>query len=317
MSIINQLVYNSKPQPEKLNILSLFYNGVFDISLLDTGHNFYGAIDTSAYPFPAIKQHQAPNLFVLQNINQARNIPLDLILFNSRERHEQFFQLCRSLHVPGLIVDHNHINTNNYFIKKHLEQFRIPCVSTSDSTKQQFGGDNIFYHIEDYCGEFEKDIDILIVGSFPETVYPLLINIKNKFPTLKLVGNNPKLQFSEHVETYNDYRNLFKRSKLFVNLLNLVGQTNIPHELFWALKSKCPIISLETLSYTEILNKDNSIVISDIENLIPSIYTLSSNKKKYGELVNHTTDLNKFNNPNFIEDWDTIFKKYSGVYYDR
>lgn len=311
MSIINQLIYSSVKQPENLNILSFFYDGRFDIELLQTNHNFYGVLDISMYPWPAYNNKDYPNLKLLSNINDVRNINFDLILFNSRQKHEQFFQLSKALHVNSLIIDHDYIPTSSFFIKKHLEQFKLPSVSTCDIVQKQFKNQtNIFYNIEQNIGEFDKDIDILIIGTFNESNFPWLGQLKQKFPNLRLVGHNPGIPFSESVETYKDYKNLFRRTKIFVNLPT---QQNIPYELLWALQSKCAIITTYIPAYNDILNKDNSITITEIKEIETQINNLLYNPKKYQELIEHTTDISKYNN-NFIQDWNSILRHHAGVY---
>lgn len=314
MSIINQLIYSSVKQPEKLNILSFFYDGKFDVELLKTGHNFYGVLDSTMYPWPGYRNADYPNLKLLPNINDIRNINFDLILFNSRQKHEQFFPLTKSLHVNGLIVDHDYIPTSSFFIKKHLEQFKLPSISTSDTVKNQFKNNtNIFYNIDQNIGEFDKDIDILIVGKFNESHFQWLGQLKQKFPNLKLVGHNPTVPFSETVETYQDYKNLFRRTRIFVNL---PMQQNLSHELLWALQSNCAIISTSIPVYSEILNKDNCINITDVKDIETQINNLLHNPKRLKEATEYTVDLSKFHN-NFIEDWTNTFKQYAGVYSDN
>jgi hypothetical protein len=317
MSLINQLYYSSIEKSGPLNIFSFFYDGKFDIELLRTGHNFYGLLEHSMYPWPGFKNRNFPNLHFLNNINDIKDVPLDLIIFNSRQKYEQFINtnhnISKGLHVPTLILDHDYIGANSFFIKKHLESIKSPSIATSAIIQKQLKcADLIEYHIDEKHGEHTKDIDILICGYFSEGDFGTLFALKQNFPTLKLISLNNKIPFAEMVETYEDYKNLFKRAHIFVNLS---PQTNLNYDLIWALQNKCAIISTDIASHRDLLiHNTNSKIVSNLDGVIVEIKNLVNNAQEMKKLTSYSVDFSEFNT---IDKWKEVFHRYTGIYYDH
>ena len=308
MSIISNLIRKSTKHEGPLNILSFFYDGRFDIELLKTGHHFYGVINTS-YPWPGFNNAPYKNLHILNNLNEINNIDCDLILFNNRNSQQQFFGMCRNLHVPGLIIDHDISIHNKFFLNQIKQQSPLDCVSTSEPVQNQFGHQiNINYGIEQKAGEYEKDIDILISGNFSEQDLFIIHTIKQRFPSLQVVGHNPSLPYGFTVDNYENYKDLFKRSKIF---LNLALQGNISYEILWCLQYKTAIVTCQTEAYSSILkDQENCIIINGLDNIINSVQNLAHNRNLFNKITNHNTDLSKFNQNNFLQQWKNLLEGY-------
>jgi hypothetical protein len=308
MSIISNLIRKSVKKEGPLNILSFWYDGRFDIELLKTGHNFYGSIDASTYPWPAFDSAKYPNLHILDNINEVNNLDLDLVIFNHREAHSKFYNIPRMLHVPAFIIDHDFDVNNQYILKRIKAETPYPSVSTSQFVQRQYDSKhNINYGVERKTGEYDKDIDILISGNFPDNELMFINSLKSRFPTLKLIGRNEKVPYSEAVETFEDYRNLFKRARLFINLSI---QRNTQYEILWALYHKCCIISNISPVYEGLLNENNCIHVSSLDEVQRAIQNLVNNKAMFNKMASHDTNLSQFNNDDFIKGWNDIFESY-------
>lgn len=308
MSVISNLIRKSIKHSGPLNILTFFYDGRFDIEILKTGHNFYGLMNHS-YPWPGFYDANEHNLHLIQTVEETKNLDLDLILFNNRASNQQFFHLCRFLHLPAIIVDHDVSKHNTFFLDQIQQQFPVEAVSTSPVVQKQFKHSiNINYGIEQKRGEYEKDIDILISGNFADQDLFILNTIKQQFPTLKLVGHNPNVAYSEMVDTFEDYKNLFKRTKIFINL---AIQGNLSYELLWCLQYKCIPITCQTPAYSQLLvDNENCILVNGLEQIISAVRNLSRNKEVFNKLVNHKTDLSQFNQETFIKTWSDLLEGY-------
>ncbi len=265
-------------------------------------------MNTTAYPVPCFQKAEYPNLRILENLSQINNLDLDLVIFNSREMHHPHFNLPRVLHVPALIIDHDINATNDFFLKQIKAQTPYPTVSTNEFVRKQFDCvKNINYGIEQKRGEYTKDIDILVCGNFPDTDIFFLNSLKQAFPGLKLIGHNPNAPYSESVETFEDYKGLFKRTNVF---LNLALQKNIQYEILWALQNNCAIISHITPVYDGLLNKENCTAINTSDEVLSSLKNLANNKATFKKMTSYTTNLDAFNMDNFVSEWKELLETY-------
>lgn len=312
MSIISNLIRKSKQIDGPLNILSFFYDGKFDIELLGTGHHFYGLLDHSAYQWPGFQNAMYSNLHILESPNDIGSIDFDLILFNNRHVHHQFFGLCRQLHVPCLIVDHDMNNQNAFNRTKNKQFIRFPHVSTSQLVKSQYESDEVInYGIDVKNWEHDKEIDILCTISLQHDI-GFCNEIKKQFPSAIFIGHNPNVPYAGLVETYEDYKNLFKRTKLFVNLS---PQLNLNHDLLFALNNKVPIITMDLPIYDGILTEDNSIKVNHPDEIFSKIKQLAFDKALYNKISNFTTDLSQFSKAEFLSKWNEVLVKHASRVY--
>lgn len=313
MSIISNLIRKTKKKTGPLNILTFFYDGKFDIELLQTGHEFYGYLQQSAYQWPGYKNAMYRNLHILQEDNEFNNIDFDLVLFNSRHAHHQFFPIAKQLHLPALIIDHD-VNLQNAFMRSKNKQFTpFPHISTSEVVKAQYEAENyINYGIDKKNWAYEKDIDILCTVSNQHDL-SLVMEIKRQFPSSVFIGHNPNVPFAGLVETYEDYKNLFKRSRVFVNIS---PQLNLNYDILFALNNSVPIITQKNKVYDGLLEEGiNSIQVGSQEELISKIKELSFNKALYNKISNFSTNLDGFSQDNFLTRWNDVFTQNASRIY--
>ncbi len=314
MSIISNLIRKATKKEGKLNILTFFYDGKFDIELLQTGHEFYGCLEMSAYQWPGYVRAEYKNLHVLRDLNEIHNIEVDLVIFNNRSNHNQFFPICRQLHAPGLIIDHDLNNQNAFFRSKNKQYTPYPHISTSEYVQKQYESDTcINYGVVPKNWESDKDIDILCMASLQHDA-GLLNLIKQNFPSAVFIGHHPHLPYVGQVETFEDYKGLFRRARLFVNIS---PQTDINHDILYALNNGVPIITYGLPIYQGLLEQNrNCIQISSPEEIISKIKELSFDKALYNKISNSKTNLHdKFSQSIFIERWKEELSKHASRVY--
>jgi hypothetical protein len=313
MSTISNLVRKATKQNGKLNILTFFYDGKFDVELLQTGHEFYGCLEHSAWQWPGYTNAQYKNLHVLRDISEINNVDVDLVIFNSRERQNQFFGICRQLHAPGLIIDHDTNHQNAFFRAKNKQFTPFPNISTSEHVQQQYGSDIcINYRVVPKAWESQKDIDILCTVSLQHDM-GLINTIKQNFPSAVFIGHHPNLPYAAQVETFEDYKGLFRRARLFVNI---APQEDINHDILYALNNSVPIVTYERPVYKGLLEQNvNAIQVSSPEEIISKIKELSFDKSLYNKISNYKTNLTKFDQSIFLRRWrEELGKHASRVY---
>lgn len=302
MNILQNLVNKSIKSDRKLNILTFLYNGKFDRDLLLTGHNFYGIANSSYQGWLPIK-NMDDNLTLLPKPEDIQNLNnIDLVLFNNR-LHEEVFSLCKQQHIPGLIIDHQLCEDNPYIAQKLKQNNLFESVACSPTLQQELNSTYcIPYGINEYSGEYEKDIDILISGNFTASDSYAIKIIKQKFPTTRLIGHNPHILFSETPQTFNDYINIFKRTKLFVNLRNKNSQNNY-YDLLLAAKYNCSIVTYKTKLYSTIFDQSQVSYYDKPSSLLPAIYNKvpSPNYQLSGLYISKAE---------FIERWNKLLETY-------
>jgi len=304
-SILRRAIKNDKPA----NVLTFFYNGRFDIELAKTGHQFYGILNLSCYDWPAIKKIQADNLhYILPE--HVHDIDYDLILINHRTQNQDTIrQICTGLQVPTLMIDHDYNIENAYTIFTKRQSTPFTSISTLDVIAKQMGSNyTIPYGIQKLEPK-EKDIDVLVTGSFLKEDYHVLNNIAQKFKNCRIVGKNPGFEKSEHIDSYEEYLDLFARSKIYVNLAT---QFNIPHDLLWAYGSGCAVVTTTTVVTQEFLKHGvNCLTEGSFEGINGMIDTLLKDDKQRQSLVSNSSELlTQFDYNKFLQSWTDIINDY-------
>lgn len=298
---IRNLIKKTLKSKGPLNILSFFYDGKFDIELLTTGHNFYGFKGHSAYQWQNYKTDYS-NLHLLDQPLYHLN-SFDFAVINQRDRQRQFLNICQSLHLPVLLIDHDFSRDNAY--QRHQKKLPFDSVSTNKFVQKQFDNELINYAINQNEGQYLKDIDVLMCGNFSQNDFGLIQQIKTHIPNSKIIGNN--LPFSEEISTYEDYKALFPRAKVYINL---ASQENIPYELLWAQRYNCFTISNEIPPY-ELLKESNLFkVVSSLEEII-NLTKMYINKPQ----IKTTLDLSQHNDVTFQEQWNKKFEQFRNRIY--
>src|SRR5690606_14722220 len=120
----------------------------------------------------------------------------------------------------------------------------------------------------------------------------------------QVVGHNPSLPYGFTVDNYENYKDLFKRSKVF---LNLALQGNISYEILWCLQYRTAIVTCQTEAYASILkDQENCMIINGLDNIINAVQNLAHNRNLFNKITNHNIDLNKFNQDNFLQQWKNL-----------
>ena len=309
MNTVSSILQRATKTDKPANVLTFFYNGRFDVELAKTGHRFYGTPEISCYDWPAIKEIKVDNLYSIPT-NSIYDINYDLILVNHRTQNQKAIrQICSALQVPTLIVDHDFNIENPYTIFTKRKQSPFTSIGTLDMISKQMGCNyTIPYGIEKLEPK-EKDIDVLVTGSFLQADYHILNNIAQKFKNCKIVGKNPGFDKSESVDTYEEYLDLFARSKIYVNLAT---QFNIPHELLWAYGGDCAIVTTTTAVTQQFLEPNvNCLTEGSFEGINHMVETLLKNDKQREALVaNSHSLLEQFDHNKFLQHWTDIINDY-------
>ena len=204
-------------------VLCFPYNGHFDMSLLDTGHDFYFVRNAAVNRWPAFKEHDNPNFHVIDE-SQVYN-GFDVILFHDRQVQKPLIdRYAYELHIPTIIVDHNPLSMNSYLAKSLYQSQPFTSVQCYQSDEDNL---KILYVMnpQDYEDEPTKDIDVLFTNTPVPAKVGVVHQVLNQYP-MKFVGNPlqevPNLQ-PEQMETYQEYKKLFARAKIFIHLTSHAG----------------------------------------------------------------------------------------------
>jgi len=230
MSIIKNLLYKKIKINRKPRALCFFFDGKFDSEFAQTlDIELFGNEDLSVYRWD--KNLKNKNITIIRK-EEIYQYPYDFIIFNSFSVFENhIMNLPKSLHIPSVVFQHEDLAMTNFHLKQKLAQARTELVITKDK----------LYGIENKT-DIKKDIDILVAGLFQPADYPLIDKIKKQIPNLLVIGNNPGLSYSVPISDYNSYKELFYRSKIFINLTT---QKSVNYEVLWALSGGAKVIGFK------------------------------------------------------------------------
>ncbi len=301
MSIIRSLINKTIKSDEPANILILVHDGIFDYDLCLTPHTFYGASNSSMVGWNPITKNKPDNFVELPNeFNIVKNaVTFDLILTNSRDRtYEKALQFSNSLHIPIIICDHTPYDGRQKCINIH----------TSPTFKNETYSELVEYMVDVQSTDSEKDIDVLICGSFMKEEHHIIEKIQSSVKCI-VIGDSPGLSKPVYDEEYVDY---FNRAKVYINLSTFNGVS--PH-LLQAMASKCSILSNDIPSTRNILG--DITYIQNVEDVSGQIKELLD-----GDLESIGNDMQKiakerFSPKKFIDKWTKLFYRYKDEIYTR
>ena len=211
------------------------------MSLLDTGHDFYFVRNVAVNKWPAFNKHESSNFNVIDE--EQVHMGFDVVLFNDRQVQKPLIErYAYELQIPTIIVDHKPLSMNPYLIKSlyNLQPFTsIQCYkSDNDITKILYAVNPI-----EYNDSVDKDIDVLFTNTPKPDKVSTVQHILSQYP-MTFIGNKikevPNLK-PEQAETYEEYKRLFARAKIFIHLPTNIG---ISSELIWALNHGCWVLGL-------------------------------------------------------------------------
>lgn len=301
-TIYNRTVNTDKPA----KVLCFPHNGHFDMSLLDTGHDFYFVRNSSACMWPRFEKHGAPNFHIIDDTQIHQGF--DVVIFNSRQNQKALIdRYAYELQIPSIVVDHIPVNLNPYLTKQlyNSQPFTsIQCYEGKTDIRQ------ILYTVapNDYTNATVKDIDVLFTNTITRDKVSIVQTILGQYP-VEFFGNPfaeaPNLK-PKSTDTYQDYKNLFARAKIFIHLPSHLG---FSHELIWALNYGCWILGLSDASVTQDI-KNHPLYISATADLASSIKQLLSKSPPSAPLL-YNNDYNQY-----IKEWkDLISEHQKRVYH--
>ena len=102
MGLVNNIYNRAVNINRPARVLCFPYNGNFDISLLDTGHDFYFVRNMSTNQWPGFNQNDKPNFHII-NEDQV-GLGFDVVLFNDRQAQKPIIdKYVYSLQIPSII----------------------------------------------------------------------------------------------------------------------------------------------------------------------------------------------------------------------
>jgi len=290
-----------KPVDEPLNILTCFYDGVFDVELAKTGHNFYGAINDSSNEWCPIDDIPS-NMFFLPGTQHFQHY--DFILCNNRiEKWDLATRLQNYMQLPIVTIDHYGNPPNVPDIKVQQIKDRTKSVMSFATNKAAMHWDDQSIYMRpgiEYREPVDKDIDVLLVGHFPPEEHSLLHRLKLKMPGLVIVGQNEDLS---PWHTGEELRSIYDRAKIFINLPRTTG---LPTLLMPAIESGCAIISVRNEGSRQLLQDATLFLehVEDIPNVVNRLLRNPHELKKYQQaILEHEGFQNKQKS---IEQWSTL-----------
>jgi len=295
LGVINNIYNRSIKTDTPANVLVFPYNGHFDLSLLGTGHNFHFLRDASIYTWPGFNIDKASNLSVV-GTEDIDNLTLDVVMFNHRVLHKDHInQYSHTLHIPTIIVDHEPITHNNYMRNKLLESQKHTAVScTEDIQKLHNNSHHIPYTMRSDPSFVPKDIDVLLSGSFRPEFTSVVKQILASHPMV-FVGHNPTLN-SAIVDTYEDYKALFHRCKVFIHMPT---NNHISYELIWALQNNCWVLGLSDENTDSTFKQNPRYISCNLDDLKEQIEQVIDKTPSVGDSLynlDYSTYINQWKN---------------------
>lgn len=310
MSTISNLI-NKKISfhNKEASCFSLIYDGRFDSELAKTGLKIYACKKYSQEQEHNINNQ--PYDFVYNNINfidesEIADHNYDFILCNNIiTQFNQAHQLSQILHIPVLVVSHEKYHETHYHLQKRLQELNANIVFTNKNDKYK---DPIIYGTEK-LENVDKDIDIMLDGQFQSKDYHILKFLKQAIPNLTVVGNNKGLSCSYLPANYNEYRNMFARCKVYINLPT---QHHINYQTLWAMSNGAYIVSLDGEAIKSLNAKDIQIFKqpSEIPGIVNNLSYRDLTKLTNNEFVNE-----EFSLANFRNEWTNKIIEFSQKVY--
>ena len=302
---VTNIIRCARGKHEKLNILCFFLDGVFEETLLQTGHRFYG----SEASYSALTIIPNENLYVLPDTFDKipKDVNFDIVLCNHRESHLQSARiLSDSLHIPLVTIEHTGAST------KLVEKCQN-TIYTSKLVQDKYDGGflktMIPYGAEVIKSKEERNIDLFIYGKFTNTDKGLIQYLQTLNFTTKIGGNNPGI--SENMSFEKIKENMLQ-SKVFLNLSYPNFTSSL---LLHAMGCGCVVVSNKTEltehfithGKTGFIEKELEKFSSVINQAIDNREKLSINTQKY---IKDNHEMN-----NIVQQWSkTLFDISQQVY---
>ena len=301
---VSNIVYRTIRESKTLNILCFFLDGLFEETLLRTGHNFYGSEQSysALNVYPSNKLYELPHTFD----KIPRDIKFDIILCNHREGQLQpALFLSQSLHVPLILIEHA------LSFRKLPDKIKN-TIYTCELLKDTHGGETVIpYGAELLDSEDERDIDVFVYGEFNNRDRALLKHLKSLSFNMEIGGENSGI--SQKL-TFKALQEKLLHSKVFLNLSLPNFTSSI---LLQAMGCGCAIVSNRTeLTEHFIEDKKTGLLEKSLDKFGPRINEAIDNRD---ELVhNAQLYINEYHNvDDIVSQWSNKFDEISQQVYIR
>lgn len=289
---------------EKLNVLCYFLDGRFEQTLVDTGHNIYGAKES----FLSDAGRPESIKYIPRSVAAMdKDILFDLVVFNHLESQgTRAINIANSLHVPVLGIQH--------FLSaiKHIPRQEMVFIDESVRNSFGVGGDVIPYGVKD-VGDVggDRDIDVLLHGSFLQNDYAVLRHIQQMQFTTEIWGNNPGISVNI---SYEDLTEKLKRTKIFLNLSTHAG---VPYSAILAMMCGCCIVSNKNNITPHIFKEEFSSISENLSKFAPTINDLMDGEWKEKGLKARKFALEKYDYNKNVASWKTKLETKAREVYIR
>lgn len=305
------------------NVLSFFYNGVFDRYLAQTGHNFYGLLETSVHKW--VDTSETPNIHFLDNdfIRHYNRQCFDFILCNDRfKSYNNALSLSAVYHIPILVVDHytpeGIVNAGAHTQLSTIDGADCYCIHEKIRGGWNIHNPPINYGVEIPPKEdllnIEYKTDALIVGDYSPSEYPILdAFLKIPDVNLKIIGNNYPLSFPAKDE--QELLDEIKHTKVYIHL---AGNTGLSYNLLKAMSYGKAVIGSNTPIISSVIS-GCGIVGSSVEGIVGGLIELLSNDSKRTSIGNaaRARIVNEYSLKIFLNKWKKLLTQYMDEVYVR
>jgi len=321
MTQIRSLVRKST-KSDNFKAFSLFWDGGFDIDLTSTGLQLCGVQDTAVRGWEPISPSDSSAIqFVSSDFTPyGHDLTFDFIICNDRlKQFDVARHLSHKFHLPLIIIDHatpGELNLTDIAVVNQSREFAI-SVGCHPLISKEWDCDFTIPYGINVVDDIERDRtnDVLIHGSFYQLIeqqQPLIEKIVNDTKA-KLFGHNKKL--SKPFASWSQCETELLDSKIYVNLSTT---HSLPRGLLLAMAHGCAVVT-NSIDLTDAIldNRQNCIIIKNIEDITPSVKELLNNPMLRTKLATNArqTILDNFPMDKFVTEWKNLINTFKGTLY--
>ena len=267
---VHSILHKELIRPDTSNLLTLGFDGFVEDSISNTGHRII--MTNNGYLYPSAMSAKVD--YVPETINMIpKDIVFDAILYNSIDHQKDRADILSKLyHVPNIFISHS--------VETHKRLSKIKnIIFTHELVKGDYDrGEVIHLPIEvSNSDNRDRDIDVLIFGSFIRNDYGYLKSILDSGLNVEIYGNNPGL--SEGISVKN-LKDKMSRSKVYLSLSN--KNTNfIPTAILEAMGSGCCIVSNTNSLLSSFMTAESGRQIEAIDKLVTTLKQVVANEAEW------------------------------------
>jgi len=265
---------------EPYNILMPGFDGFFENMVSRTGNNVYVLPANSRYEWQIGLPPKNRECIVLRDME---NVPIDLaidfVLCNDRTiQYDMCIKMAHAMHIPLIMFEHfdsiTRIKPDQLGLIARAQPYDLHLSASKLIAKSWNIEDStvIGYGIHEYPTITEKDEDlVLMVGEYGDTDLQIVGALVNAIPNLRIIGNNKGM--TENIRNQYEIDDLIKKASIFINFST---EGRIKPQLLQAMANRCAIVSNNLPILGEILNKDNSILCTSVDQFTRGVAKLNA-----------------------------------------